>query len=733
MPKNPVRDDRTLTVGEIANLGRVQPSAVSNWRKRHADFPLPALSSAGADVFDYDSVLVWLTAHGKLHQTQQHDIEQELWFITERIRGFVPIGDAALVTLQAIHLRQLADTTSPESAAVPHFWEGLQEFASLGDAWRQTVKTISSLNPQLAALLELPPNLPDEAIRDLLFTVHRAHNHNLVWGDITTKLLQRYTAFGGAQHFPSATPESVMELAASLLEPAGEEIYDAACGQAMVLAACWRRAGRRLRLVGQELHERSWQVGYLHLAILGATFELYNGDTLLADRVRGRNFSRVIIDPPAGIRIDTRSLLGDNRWVYGIPRGSADWLWPQHALAHLSETGVGIVMLPLGALARTQHDIQIRRAMLEADTIDAIIELPPGLWPGMSVSMALLILTRARANRRRRVLFIDGRRMGTLRRGQMRQLESQEIQRITNVITKWRRGDAASEPRLAGTSTVAQILANDADLSPSLYVEYEADRISTIDGEAIPRRMERLTDRLSRVAAQPTTNATSENAGFADIIASLVRGAREITAIEADAWPQVELGALLTIPPRAGMRQDSSNEGPEIPWIPTRAVSGETTRLRTTPTEVTTGDTRGRLVQRGDLLLVSRGLESIAPGHLGCVVVEFDGESAFAESLLQLRCDAGIADPDFVRLFLTSRQGHAMLTAMTTGTTIGNLKISALVKARIPLPPLPQQRAMAKAARDMEGAVESLAELLVDSRNLLEAAREAVANCLTRP
>jgi hypothetical protein len=61
--------ERLIGASEVAQIARVQPSAVSNWRKRYPDFPAPAGTAAsGGDLFDLSAVETWLRAHGRVPQ-----------------------------------------------------------------------------------------------------------------------------------------------------------------------------------------------------------------------------------------------------------------------------------------------------------------------------------------------------------------------------------------------------------------------------------------------------------------------------------------------------------------------------------------------------------------------------------------------------------------------------------------------------------------------------------------
>jgi len=56
-----------LTAADIARIAGVGRAAVSNWRRRHADFPQPVGGPATSPMFALDEVERWLAANGRLH------------------------------------------------------------------------------------------------------------------------------------------------------------------------------------------------------------------------------------------------------------------------------------------------------------------------------------------------------------------------------------------------------------------------------------------------------------------------------------------------------------------------------------------------------------------------------------------------------------------------------------------------------------------------------------------
>ena len=72
---------------------------------------------------------------------------------------------------------------------------------------------------------------------------------------------------------------------------------------------------------------------------------------------------------------------------------------------------------------------------------------------------------------------------------------------------------------------------------------------------------------------------------------------------------KVRLTELLTIEPQAGLRQATEGPDPELPFIATGMVSSGASTIDRMPTEITRARVKDRIVEDGDLLLVSRGIE----------------------------------------------------------------------------------------------------------------------------
>ena len=152
--------------------------------------------------------------------------------------------------------------------------------------------------------------------------------------------------------------------------------------------------------------------------------------------------------------------------------------------------------------------------------------------------------------------------------------------------------------------------------------------------------------------------------------------------------------------------------------------------IRDIPEECTRGRVESRLTQPGDLLLTSRGIEeSQAPA---CAVVRVETPMAYSDSLTRLQ-PSEMVDPDYLRLYLTSREAHWALVSATSGMTISNIRPQALENLEIPLPDL--QDPAANRVRSYHGGrhgVRAGGTLADKVRNLSETLHEGLISGVFR-
>ena len=105
-----------ISSSEVAELAGVAPSTVSNWRKRHDDFPEPAeTTERGRDLFDLKEIERWLKEHRNLAEDALRS--RFVFSAFAALRGDYSMSDAATVICTALTQRAHDLTKRPLDGA----------------------------------------------------------------------------------------------------------------------------------------------------------------------------------------------------------------------------------------------------------------------------------------------------------------------------------------------------------------------------------------------------------------------------------------------------------------------------------------------------------------------------------------------------------------------------------------------------------------------------------------
>jgi type I restriction enzyme M protein len=275
-------------------------------------------------------------------------------------------------------------------------------------------------------------------------------------------------------------------------------------------------AGRRadLAVYGQERNHTTYGLARMNLAIRGIVANIqWNAEgTLLRDAFPDEKFDFAMANPPFNISDWSGAILAeDRRWTFGTPPvGNANFAWMQHIYDKLGSTGIAGVVMANGSMSSmSSGEGDIRRAMVEAEAVDAMVALPGQLFYGTQIPACIWILAKDKSNgvakdarlrdRRGEVLFIDARKMGALVAGSRKQkeLSREEIARIATAYHAWRgepdAGDYADESGFCKAASMEEIAKHNYVLTPGRYVGASA---AEEDGEPFEEKFERLTAEL---------------------------------------------------------------------------------------------------------------------------------------------------------------------------------------------------------------------------------------------
>ncbi|RTL68640.1 MAG: SAM-dependent methyltransferase [Pseudonocardiaceae bacterium] len=340
-------DAATVSAGDIARLGGVSRAAVSNWRRRHPDFPPPVDGTPASPRYDLADVENWLRRNGKATETPALE---RMWQRMRAEGGELGLGH--VVARAGALLVWLRD--GDDEPLLP----GVTERAD-------------------ATFVELAEHVAGEYGHAEAFELLHA----------------RWVAADSRRLRP--TPPDV---AARMLELAGpaELLLDPACGTGGLLVASTAprvagidRAPDRALVAAARL-----RLGRRDASLSGA--DAFDADLPPADAV--------VCDPPFGERLDS-----DGPWPHGTPpRGESELAWVQRCLRAVRPGGRVVVRMPVAAASR-RGGRHIRASLLRDGALCAVVAAGPDtdLWvlrrpaPGDPRPSTLLLAAGGGADRHR--------------------------------------------------------------------------------------------------------------------------------------------------------------------------------------------------------------------------------------------------------------------------------------------------------------------------------------------
>jgi type I restriction enzyme M protein len=182
-------------------------------------------------------------------------------------------------------------------------------------------------------------------------------------------------------------------------------------------------------------------------------------------------------------------------------------MWILHFLYHLKEGGTAGFVMATGELSNSENArLEVRKALIEQDQVDCIVQLTGQLFANTQIPCSLWFLSKSRQGgggfrkRTGEVLFIDGRKLGTLIPGsrKQKQLSEEEIEKIAAVYRQFRRkGKVEEVPGFCRAATTEEIREHGFALAPGRYVgNGDVDEADMPFEERLPVLVEALRQHL---------------------------------------------------------------------------------------------------------------------------------------------------------------------------------------------------------------------------------------------
>ena len=459
----------------------------------------------------------------------EEPLEKQLWKAADKLRKNIDAAEYKHVVLGLIFLRYISDAFTklykkleagegeyagadpedkdeykaenvffvPEKAR----WSSLLSKAkqpTIGKSVDEAMDAIEKENPSLKGVLPkvyARQNLDPTSLGELFDEIGKIQlkatkeRNGDVLGHVFEYFLGEFALAEGKKGGQFYTPRSVVELLVKMLEPYKGRVFDPCCGSGGMFVQSEKfvmeHSGKinDISIYGQESNQTTWRLAKMNLAIRGidsSQVKWNNEGSFLNDAHKDLKADYIIANPPFNVSDWSGDLLRkDGRWKYGVPPTSnANYAWIQHFLYHLSPNGQAGFVLAKGSLTtKSGGEGEIRKALVEANLIDCIVNLPAKLFLNTQIPASLWFMSRNRTNGKFRnrsgeVLFIDARNMGHLINRRTKVLSEEDIDEIAETYHKWRNPDGNYEDikGFCNSTPIERVKELDYVLTPGRYV-----------------------------------------------------------------------------------------------------------------------------------------------------------------------------------------------------------------------------------------------------------------------
>ncbi|MEP9385194.1 type I restriction-modification system subunit M [Nocardioides sp. KR10-350] len=337
------------------------------------------------------------------------------------------------------------------------------------------------------------------------------------FGDAYEYLMTMYASNAGKSGGEFFTPQEVSELLARITvvgKNSVNKVYDPAVGSGSLLLKFAKVLGKdnvRQGFFGQEINLTTYNLARINMFLHDINYEKFNlahGDTL-TDPAHWDDepFEAIVSNPPYSIQWagdGNPLLINDPRFApAGVlaPKARADLAFTMHMLSWLAVNGTAAIVQFPGALYRAGAEQKIRQYLVDNNYVDTVIELPPDLFFGTTISTCILVLKKSKKDSS--VLFIDASAQFK-RLGNKNKLLPEHQQKVLDAFVA--REDVEHFTKLVANEEIA---ANNYNLTVSSYVE-EEDTTEAID-------IAELNERIAGIVKRQTELRTQIDAIVADL------------------------------------------------------------------------------------------------------------------------------------------------------------------------------------------------------------------------
>ena len=357
-----------------------------------------------------------------------------------------------------------------------------------------------------------------EAVK-IINDMHIKEQNRDTKGDLYEYLLGQLQTAGKNGQF--RTPRHIIKMMTELLNPKyGDKICDPACGTAGFLVSAFEHILKNNtsadlvkegNYAGDKLNENQWRIlreetlyGYdfddvmLKISLMNLMMHGINNPNVEQKNTLSKRFNEsncydvILANPPFKGSID-ESEIGEN---FRTKTKKTELLFLELMYNLLTNSGRCVVIVPDGVLfGNSKAHRKIRELLLERCRLDAVISMPSGVFkPYAGVSTAVLYFTKGEATKE--VLFYDMEADGFSLDDKRVIIEQNDIPDIIERFKNRQKEKLTDRKKKCFFVPIAEIKANNYDLSISKYREIEYEEVKYEKPEIIKKKILELEEKI---------------------------------------------------------------------------------------------------------------------------------------------------------------------------------------------------------------------------------------------
>lgn len=580
------------------------------------------------------------------------------WAIGERLRGEVQsyqyhevgsrIFTAKFLLVNKSHSITIPDDITWERISSSHY-----NIGNLIDELFHKIAHHNEFNLDLLSNFSLS-KIGDHVLYDCLMimdqsslTIEEFQDTKLT-GQYFLHLIQRLMESEGKELGASLTPEGLNRLMIQILKPSNGSLYDGAAGIGGSLIEAYR-FNNDISMFGQEINESNVALAYMNAITNGidlSRFQIAKGDTLFSPAFIENDsnlmqFDYIAMNQPFGLKLNNIQMMDYD--PYGRFSGRmgktskmhGDLAFLQHTVASLNEKGKATVIVPVGVLSRSSHaERAFREYIVNNDIIEAIVLLPNKLLSYTTIQTVLLVLNNKKhSSRKQQVLFINAVEQSTSKVRSQHYLTQDNIETIVSMYD--RSSTDTDEVKIA---KLPEIIENEFNLNPNQY--FTSQTVETQFGDvtinkAVYDEMVKNKRKLKEIAQLSRgVNLPAKN--------TIKEGQKEYKVIQ---LKDVEDGKI---------------DIESIEVIPVK-------------------NAERYMVESGDIIIASRGT-----AYKVAIVTDHNEPLVLSNMFIRIRIKDKAYKPEYIKVFLDSPVGVALIEGMKKGGTVKALTTRDIEDIELP-------------------------------------------------